>query len=248
MTWISQPGPSPVTGQLLPSSPRATKLYSLITTFREIHKYPWALCLPAVSLEKLPKSVRLTGNPWDLTGLGERMLSTRGATGYLGEPMVSTRGTTDYFGERMLSTRGATGYLGEPMVSTRGTTDYFGERMLSTRGATGYLGESTLSTRGATDYLGEPMLSTRGTTGYLGEPRLSTRGTTDYLAYAIHQRHHWLFRWAHVIHQRRHQLFRWAYAINQRHHWILIIGSIQPMHCRHITHCCWCTSDQCDLL
>ena len=32
-------------------------------------QYPWALCLPAVSLDKLPKSVRLTGNPWDLTGL-----------------------------------------------------------------------------------------------------------------------------------------------------------------------------------
>ena len=76
MTWISQPGPSPVTGQLLPSSPRAKKLYSLITTFREIHKYPWALCLPAVSLEKLPKSVRLTGNPWDLTGLAQWLVRT----------------------------------------------------------------------------------------------------------------------------------------------------------------------------
>ena len=32
-------------------------------------QYPWALCLPVVSLEKLAKSVRLTGNPWYLTGL-----------------------------------------------------------------------------------------------------------------------------------------------------------------------------------
>ena len=87
MTSISQPGPSPVTGQLLQSSPRAKKLYSLITTFREIHKYPWDSQISvrftnireihkypwdsqiSVSLEKLPKSVRLTGNPWDLTGL-----------------------------------------------------------------------------------------------------------------------------------------------------------------------------------
>ena len=45
------------------------KLYSPVTTFREVHKYPWALCLPAVSLEKLPKSVRLTGNSWELTAL-----------------------------------------------------------------------------------------------------------------------------------------------------------------------------------
>ena len=73
MTWIRpspvmQPGRQ-VTSQLVQPSPRAKNVYSLITTFREIHKYPWALCLPAVSLEKLPKSVRLTGNPWDLTGL-----------------------------------------------------------------------------------------------------------------------------------------------------------------------------------
>ena len=45
------------------------KMYSPVTTFREVHKYPWALCLPAVSLEKLPKSVRLTGNSWELTAL-----------------------------------------------------------------------------------------------------------------------------------------------------------------------------------
>ena len=45
------------------------KLYSPVTTFREVHKYPWALGLPAVSLEKLPKSVRLTGNSWELTAL-----------------------------------------------------------------------------------------------------------------------------------------------------------------------------------
>ncbi len=32
-------------------------------------QYPWALCLPVVSLEKLAKSVRFTGNPWYLTGL-----------------------------------------------------------------------------------------------------------------------------------------------------------------------------------
>ena len=69
---------SPVTGQLLQSSPRAKNVYSLITTFREIQKYPWALCLPAVSLEKLPKSVRLTGNPWDLTGLLNASLTLPG--------------------------------------------------------------------------------------------------------------------------------------------------------------------------
>ena len=64
MTWISQPGHaarSPV------------NCYSLVRVQHHNipwdSQYPWALCLPAVSLETLLKSVRLTGNPWDLTGL-----------------------------------------------------------------------------------------------------------------------------------------------------------------------------------
>ena len=70
MTWI-RPSPTTQPGHrwTVKYSPRANFFYSLMATFREIHKYLWALCLPALSLEKLPKSVRLTSNPWDLTGL-----------------------------------------------------------------------------------------------------------------------------------------------------------------------------------
>ena len=60
---------SPVTGQLL--SIVRLQIFFIpwwqhSVRFTNIREH----CLPAVSLEKLPKSVRLTGNQWDLTGLG----------------------------------------------------------------------------------------------------------------------------------------------------------------------------------